>query len=70
MGARKNGVHEKVSVTCPVLFPNYFKARTMRLWLQFVAKENAMFSGYHRWFSKDKSPFGSQTGNSSFCMER
>ena len=70
MGSRKNSVHEGVSVTCRVLFVYYFQVRTscMQLWLQFVAKENAMFCGYHRCFSKDKSSFGSQTGNNGFLQ--
>ena len=71
MGAKKNRVHERVSVTCPVLFAYYFQVRTscMQLWLQFVTKENAMFCGYYRWFSKYKSSFGGQTGNNSFCQK-
>ena len=71
MGAKKNRVHERVSVTCPVLFAYYFQVRTscMQLWLQFVTKENAMFCGYYRWFSKYKSSFGSQTGSNSFFQK-
>ena len=56
MGAKKNRVLERVSVTCPVLFAYYFQVRMscMQLWLQFVTKENAMFCCYYRWFSKYK----------------
>ena len=32
-------------------------------------KRNAMFCSYSRQFSKDKSAFGSQTSNKSFCLD-
>lgn len=55
-----------MSCSFQVLLP--LRTSCMQLWLQFVTKENAMFCGYHRWFSKYKSSFGSQTGNNSFCQ--
>ena len=57
MSTRKNRVHEGVSITHTILFAYYFQARTSQLWLQFVAKENAMFYSYRRRFCKDKSTF-------------
>ena len=45
MGAKKNRLHEGVSVTCPVLFAYYFQERTscMQLWLQLLHKKMLCF---------------------------
>ena len=69
-GVRKNEVLEGVSVTFPVLFTYYFQAMTSctQLWLQFVAKENAMFSVITNGFRKINSHLKAKQAATVFAL--